>query len=342
MKRSAGNILLYWLCILATLMAVSCRSSVDTCFELNLYELDCIDPVTSEVFALKGKCSESLFLRDSILCLSMFRSDSTEAMVSYDIISGEKLVSIPYGRSPEEMISVGMSAFDEVLTLHDFVKEALCFVDFNDTPPSLEYHMTTIQSQQVVKFGDRCVFLNQNSFWGKEPRLLLSDLEYNGYQPQAKWDTYNVVNGFIGKSMLYSRYCFADRHGAKLEIIEDSEVIRTVKFCNSLDVSYSDYKSGDYKVRTFKDYVPVSVVGFCFNDQHITILHDPYVQTSDTVHYLYNHATISIHDWDGNLVRAIVLPLGMHPESVYESSDGKSFLTVSQSSDSIVVYKHVI
>jgi hypothetical protein len=278
--------------------------------------------------------AKSFFVyQDSVLIVENNRYSGVFFIEFYDIRYGTLLAKLfSLGNGPNEMLGTRVTIQDNIMTVNDFRKDQVAFVNIDSVLHSTSYLPQVIRhysdSPTAVRYKEGLILMeNPNCFKNKElgidqkaPRFIVTQdkqpyIESNIYQ----YYTFNVAQGEILISNVYNRIIYADGNLPILEIYDyDRNLIKTVSGPDKLDVKYV---VRDNEV-IFSKKIPYTYLHFCTKNEYIyfTYIGDFLVprknREEDLPCYLFKF------DWEGNIVDSYYV--GRYITTVSVSSDGKS------------------
>lgn len=178
------------------------------------------------VFALSEDAT-SVYVTQCGICVFNREGSSEHFLKLLSMGSEDSRWYVSHGYAEDQLLLPILSFGGQDALLYDAVLNKACKIDvcaaLADNQYECLYHSTNIISQRVVPVGDRLLYLNPNSYDGKEPRLLWSDAQWNAVKVRNKTshdkNYLNVLSGNIvyreGNSI-----AFVSRHSPEIEIFD--------------------------------------------------------------------------------------------------------------------------
>jgi hypothetical protein len=282
--------------------------------------------------------------QDSILIVQNQKYEDVYFLEFYDLKQQQLLAKLyRLGNGPNELLSAVVSINGNILTVSDYVKNQVAFVNIDSVLKNPAYTSAPIRyytdSPNVAIYNNNQLLIgNPNCFKDdklgidqKAPRFIVTDqgtpyIEEKEYQ----YYTRNVAcGGLLITKYEKDRIFYANMHRTQIEIYNND--LNLLKLISGPDKLPAKYVVEDNEV-SFKTYAPFSYLNFCTSLDYfyLTYMGDNLAREGSMYDY---PLWIFQFDWDGNFVNSYYI--GRYVSSISLSADGESFYATAMSEEEI-------
>ncbi len=278
---------------------------------------------------------EFLVYHDSVLIVLNKRYDDVSFIEIYNLRE-KKLINKYFrlGNAPDELLSAFASLNGNLLTVNDYVKNQVAFLNIDSVLTNPLYHPTPIRhyTQSPVAaqhlIDNQLIIENPNYFVDDNlginthnARLIVLDKKsmpkederYEYYVRNVTSDGHIIVNYKLNKII----YAYMDK--TIIELYDKS--LKLTKCISGPDKLPAKYKIIDKEV-LFDEYIPYSYLAFCTDETcfYLTYMGANLVDGKNMEDY---PLWIFKFDWNGNFIESY--NVGRYISSISISSDSKNF-----------------
>jgi hypothetical protein len=287
--------------------------------------------------------AEQFFVyQDTILIVQNRKYEDVYFLEFYDLKRRQLLHQLfRLGNGPYEMLSAIVKMDGSRLTVNDFIRNQVAFVDIDSVLYDPFYLAPVVRhyynSPTAVRYKEEQLLMeNPNCFQCKElgvdqkaPRFIIAvDNQPYLETPKYRYYTRNVaVDGEIITNYPKDRIIYANDNHPKLEIYNnDLRLIKQIQGPDKLPAKYII----ENNAITFYKYIPYAYMDFSASGDFVYLT------------YIGNNLTSQIHmedlpvwifkfDWDGNFIESY--SVGRYITTISLSTDGKSIYATAISEE---------
>jgi hypothetical protein len=276
-----------------------------------------------------------LVYHDSVLIVLNKKHVNGFFIEFYDLIQ-HKLINKFYrlGNGPNEILSAFVALNDNLLTINDYVKGQVAFLNLDSVLVNPSYislpirHFTTSPTVSQYYKTNQLIIENTNCFVDDElkinnnaPRFIVTN-KRSAYVERSnfKYSTRNVAaDGDIITNYAFNKIIYTYMHKPIIEIYNND--LKLIKRIFGPDKMLTQYRIVDNEI-IFNRRIPYTYLDFCTNKDHffVTYMGDFLVDGKNMEDY---PLWIFKFDWNGNFVDSY--NIGQYISSISISNDGKSF-----------------
>jgi len=273
--------------------------------------------------------------QDSVLIVQNRKHDGY--FVEIYNLKDEQLLSefFRLGNGPVEMLSANATLQDNILTVNDYEKNQVAFLNIDSVLHNSQYSTKIIRhycnAPTVVRYtSDSLLFENPNCFKNKElridqkaPRFIttsekvpyVENISYTYYTRNVATDG-NIIQNFTKDRIIYAAF-----HEPNIEIYtKNLTLIKQIKGPDKLPIQYVIEEANTV---TFHKKIPYTYMNFSANADfvYLTYIGD-FLVPSQHQKMEDLHSWIFKFDWDGNFIESY--NSARYLASISLSKDGKS------------------
>ncbi len=293
--------------------------------------------VKIDTIAIPELIYAELFLvyHDSVLIVLNKKHENGFFIEFYDL-SHNKLINKFYrlGNGPNEILSAFVALNGNLLTINDYVKGQVAFLNLDSVLVNPSYislpirHFTSSPTVSQYYKANQLIIENTNCFEDDElginnnaPRFIVTN-KGSDYVEKSnfKYSTRNVASdGDIITNYALNKIIYTYMHKPIIEIYDNN--LKGIKRILGPDKMLTQYRIVDNEI-IFNRRIPYTYLDFCINKDYffVTYMGDFLVGGKNMEDY---PLWIFKFDWNGNFVDSY--NMGQYISSISISNDGKSF-----------------
>lgn len=293
--------------------------------------------------------SDFFVYQDSVLIVQNRKHDGVYFLEFYHL-KQQKLIAQLFrlGNGPNEMLSAKLSINLNMLTVVDFVKDQVAFVNIDSVLQNSSYraapkryyiHSPTValyKENQYLIANPHCFKDDKLGIDNKTHRFIVNDAK-NSYVEKREYEyyTWNVaVNGNIITNYQHNRIVFISLHAPAIEIYDDNlTLLKQVHAPDKLPPNYRIVNDFDANEILFKKgYIPFTYLNYCVDKDffYLTYMGDYRDLTKNKMEEDYP-LWIFKFDWDVNFIDSYYI--GQYVSTISLSADGQSFYATAISKE---------
>jgi len=340
----------YQLCFLCSLLFLCCcqRSTRNS----EITNIDKAIKMTSRTTKIDTVCNfvndELIYARrffvynDSILIVQNNKYSDVFFVEFYKLSDLKPIAKFfRLGNGPNELLSGNVTIQGSLLTVNDFIKKQVAFLNIDSVLNNSNYVPITYShycnTPTAVSYKDSLLLLeNPHCFDSKDlninnkaPRFVTT-LKGKPYIEDKEYEyfTRNVcTDGSIITHSKYDRILYADFNNTILEVYDyDLNLIRKITGPDKLPIQYTIHDGGV----SFMERIPCAYLNYCCSERFVYVTYFGVMYSSK--HSLEEFpAYLFKFDWDGNLIETY--SVGRYINTISLSLDGRSIYATALNND---------
>lgn len=287
--------------------------------------------------------SRYMVYRDTILILCNKDNNEVKLLELYNMNNGELINSyFRKGRGPGELISSKYTLNEDLLVIDDFQNDWVAFMHLDSALidpeyiPKLQkynYQSLTIMEDKNGKililnpycFKDDVAKIDNNA-----PRFIITEDNEKATKNRYKYNTYNVVDGYIIANYEKDRVVFASMTAPPTIEIYDGDLnkLKELSGPENFEVKYHI----EDKWVSYYGGTPISYYGSTLNDENFFVLYYGKIMGVDGKMNKWK-PYLFVFDWEGNFQKSYLLDRYVYCLSI--SQDGSILYATGHDKDNM-------